>query len=291
VLSSNLLAEEIHSACSATNGKFLPVTKENFLRGDTSYNSMNKKGEMEISINKRLVERAVFLFIIIALAVLLFIEKQEPSTETPDLTANLTALTQLNQQQQEQIQELQAELEDKNEEAKQPAPVVVTNPEPTLSNKVVFDWNVKGQKQTPIQYNAGKIAALQEDLDELQEKYDDTESESLQDDLEDRMDLIRAEIRDLSVGDSKYKLEEVSITVDNGRPLDFSYEYSLCWSTLNCNNLKSEGIINVASGEVYTEIIDLKIPTTVSLDKLQQTLRLTISQDGKEVFQDDFTVK
>jgi hypothetical protein len=252
---------------------------------------MNRRGEVEIALNKRWIERGIFTLIIVVLAVLVL---KGQNTQTSDDTSVLQLTEQLDEK-TAQILHLEKQLAEK-ESAPAPTPAstapVPVAPAPVVSNlsgKAVIDWEVDGAVLTPADYNSVELAELQAEIDALEEDYE-TASSQKRSEINDKIDDLEREIRALETGESKYKLRNVTLTVENGRQTAVELEYILCWPQIDCLHVRSRDMFTVKSGETVTKVLPLTIPTTVLIDKTKQQLRLTIKEDGEEIFEDDYVI-
>jgi hypothetical protein len=243
--------------------------------------------ETEIRINKRWVERSVFI-VIITVLIALYITKDGAD---PQLESQVTKMQDRLAEQATKIDNLEEEkslLEAQLEEPAAPPPVVapVAPPKPVLSGKLVFSWNADAKILTPAEYNSDEIAEKEAELEELQDRYDDTDDSGLRGELRDKIGVVEDEIDDLKAGDSKLQLNAVTLTVDNGKETSTVVEYEICWLSIECTNVKSEGILNIASASVETFNLSITMPTLVSLDKQQQSIQLRVLQDDREIFRE-----
>jgi len=103
--------------------------------------------EVHIRINKRVVERSIFLVIIVVLAVLLFLRTPAPVVDTAqldNLQAENAALLAQVATLQDQIDILEKEPEVQEVEQTAPEPETpATNPEPQLSGDIQVNWSIR----------------------------------------------------------------------------------------------------------------------------------------------------
>ena len=263
---------------------------------------MNKRGELEIALNKRVIERAVWALIVVVLLLVILLrpsnspdegQLEEVSRLETELNASSALLTSLQSQLAESRKEV-ADLKAKQQAAatqNTTKPTVPTTPAPTLSGKVDYNWTVDAAVQSPLEYNANAIAKLEAQVDTLEAEYDENDTTAGRKNLiEDEIDTLQDEIRDLKAGESKLKLKSVKIRIENGLSQDAAFDYLVCWAAFDCTIIKSTGTMSVSSGKTVEEDVKLDIPTILQLDKAQ-VLRITITRDGKEVYKDDMSFR
>lgn len=255
---------------------------------------MNNRGEMEIAINKRMIERAFFLLIIIGLVTLYFLKGSAGRTE--DLSANVTLLNQQLSTKDNQILLLLKNLTETQQQlaTEKPAAIIVnttlnTTPVKTLSGKITFGWLVNHSVLTPLDYNNDTIAAKQTDLTKFEAQYHDSNDSAERSDLREKIAVLKDDLETLKNDDNRLKLNKVTITVQNGKDSNAAIDYTVCWVAFDCTKVASTGFINVDAGEDKNETILLEIPTIMSL-KTTQALQISLKQDGKEVFKESKTL-
>jgi hypothetical protein len=258
---------------------------------------MNNRGELELAINKRLLERAVFILIILALGIFLFYQR----ADVPDQSEEVSLLTKQVNDKNAQLEQLAQQLHVAQEKAAEPAPVVnktnstpavitpVVPAQPALSGKLTYDWEVIGEVQTPDQYNAATLTPLRAELAELEDELEDADSDD-RPAIKDEIDEVEDDISALLDGEPKFKLQAVTITIDNGFDTSEVVDYELCWPQIDCLHVKSAGALNVPAAQTYTQSVPITIPSLITIDKSKQVLRLTLKQDNKEVFKEDYTI-
>jgi cell division protein FtsB len=199
---------------------------------------MDRSGEVEIVINARWVERALFLIIIAALAGILIWQNSQAAAETDATSlARITELETTIATQESaaatlrlRVASLEAENEDLKEQIPKTAPTT-TAPAPS----------------TPAVPVATAV---------LNAAWDYT-GEFLPDD--------------------KYRLETVTIYITNTRVNSASVSYELCWSLLDCENAVTRDSITVPANKDSTHDVTLSIPRTVDISAPQK-LKLVVRE-------------
>lgn len=246
--------------------------------------------ELEVRINKRWVERGVFLLIIAVLVFLYLTKGGESSSESSKINELQQQITEKNNQIATLEQEKTA-LKTEMENSSEVVPVVPKAPalaKPALSGVLSFDWDIDTIILTPAMDHAEEIAEKQLKVDELQDKYDGASDSSVRADLRDQIQVLENEIDDLKVGDDKLFLNAVTLTADNGKETAAVVEYAFCWLSIECSKIKSTGPLTIAGGKKETFNLSITIPSTLSLDK-QQIFQMQVKQDGKEIFREQET--
>lgn len=259
---------------------------------------MNRRGELEFSINKRTVERVCFLAVIIALGIVVVVQHGGSSGSDSGLLANISTLTEQAQQKDTQISQLQSQIDDykKADDLKAQADAeraaAIQNVSttggsaaaPALSGKVTYDWVVNGGIQTPAQYNADLIKEKQTELYADQNALSSATG-SDRTTLQNEIDDLQNNISDLSTGDSKVIINSVSVIIDNGQQNDVFVDYNICWTSLDCTIIKGTGTLDGPGGAKTVLPIDMKIPTILSITT-DQVLQITLTQGTNVVFKD-----
>lgn len=260
--------------------------------------AMDNQGELEIRVNKHWIERAFFLIIIIGLVVFFVLKG---SADTSDLQTSVTNLTTQVSDKTSQILQLETKVAELQKnltkinttvakpEIKITTPVVNTTKAapvaPVLSGKLVFTWDADTDTLTQAEYNADAIKPLAEEYNVLSEQYNHSDSTTEKTAIREEMNVIKADIAALKVGDPRLKLNNVTVTIDNGIDKQTSLDYELCWLSIECTNVKSTGSFNVDPAKKQTYTIDLKIPTMITIDKTHQ-LQLIIWDGDNQLFKD-----
>lgn len=259
---------------------------------------MEKRGELEIAINKRTIERAVFLLLVVVLGVLLIIRWDSPADPQAqaavlEMQVSLNQSTSRVQELLDQLAQANNKIETLEEKATltpaTPAPVTST-PAAACSGELSFDWEADGEIQTPPIYNKVKIDALQTEIDELKDEEKNASTSRIAQikiEIEEKED----EIRDLEQGDSKLRLRGVSLTVTNDQDEEVEAEYLLCWTSFDCSKVKTEGTITVSACDSVQQDLELKIPTFLEIEHKSQVLQLVVTVDEEKVFEDSYTFR
>ncbi len=281
---------------------------------------MNNRAELEIAINKRWLERGLFLLVIAVLAVLLYQRWDAPQALTAQATLE-EELSLLQAQNQNQVKQNEldmqttivapnAEVENEGSSTRDPTSNPIANPVPQtaildstqannttavksekkLSGAFEVDWVVLGTPLAPTDYNKDELAKLATQKSELEKEIAHAEDDKKSDLREDLRD-VEAEIRKLSVGENKYRLNAVSIKFENGLAQAKAVEYTVCWSFLDCYTVKNSGKLTVESGESLTIPLDLRIPTLVTLDKDYYSLKLRVTEGATQIAVRDFRLQ
>jgi len=264
---------------------------------------MDERGEVEIRINTRMVERAVFAIIIIVLAVLYF---TKGAADTSSLKASVATLTQQLAEKTSQTEQLQTQLSNLQNATNNTKPQIIvtatpppapiqnttnTTPvAPTCSGKVEFNWTSQGEFLTVLQYNADQIASLQGNLTDLQIQYNATNNTNIQSNLQTEISDLTNQLRTAKIGDPKYNVDNVTLTASNGEDSPATFSYIMCWLSLDCGVVHTQGNINLQACSSKTFNVDFtNLPHKISVPMgNQQTLRLTVSDANDNViFKDD----
>jgi cell division protein FtsB len=216
---------------------------------------MHRRGELEVVINTRWLERALWLLllvIIIGLAVWLYTGK----TATTDATtaARVAELEQRVTAADDTIAKLTQELTEARAHNTRLASDNQTNSTPVTSNTTNQSLTAPPQPPTAAS------------LDVTWEYEGDNPSAT------------------------KYKLRSVSVTATNTHAVSKSVSYALCWSSIECTNAVSEGTFSVGAGTSTTRELELSIPTFVDITQAQR-LKLVITSEGKTLLSDERIIR
>lgn len=172
-------------------------------------------GEMHIRINKRVFERTLFIIIILALLVALFLQYNKEATASPDV--DVSAL-------ETQIQDLQNERD-------------------TLQAQLDAQ---KDAETLEAEAEAERNEALGEELEETETEV--TEPEPVEEELSGEISV------SWTVRSEDDMLDYVRINVENGLEKTQALDYLLYWDSLDENVVKREGDFVVKSGDAYAEV-------------------------------------
>lgn len=213
---------------------------------------MNRRGDVELVINTRVLERVFWIIVVIALGALLF-WRWDGSVASGDAAT------------QQEVATLQAALAERDariasleaaSEPSEPAP----EPEPT----------------TPPPKDA---VALEEPTPAAKPKGSGM------------LDILWDYELDYPSSD-KMKLTAVTITADNGLDISQTLSYELCWSSIDCTNAVARGTFSVPALELVDYPVALTIPTFVDSKQTQRLrLTMYDAKTNSELLREDIIVK
>ena len=239
--------------------------------------------EVHIRINKRAIERALFLVVIIVLAVLLFMRWDAPVMEASQVASLEDTNTQLVRELADarieifnrELAAVQANMrEEQTTDRLDTLQNQISNLESELQQRTQ-DQNVENHVSSEVRKLETLIAELREDIANMdtsapQPTPEPEPEETLSGDLEITWDVRM----------SADRFEQVTVVFDNGRDRAEDLNYRLYWESLSPEFINHEGALYIASGGRQTRVIgsgDGSIPSNPGPGVTTIVLRVTDS--------------
>ncbi len=216
---------------------------------------MNRRGDVEIVINTRILERTIWLILVLALVALLWWRWDTGGARTDAAS-------------EERIATLEAQLAERD--ARITALEITQTPTPTPSKPNATNATPQVAPPTPAPVVSNTSASATS-----------TGGHAI------RWTQIGS-----YPATGKYKLESVEIIVESGKTTAELLSYSLCWSSIECERAVTRGNFTAKASDTTSYEIPLTIPTYVDITKGQRMRLVVFDTVTKvELFREEASIR